>query len=389
MKVKFLILALFLSAGNLLAQTPEAKYGKTTGQLPYLNFGPGTDRLGGAKMSYIDSGLVIRIVDSTKEDYIVQLSKNQQAFVPRSNFKPVANVSRPDYVLTASWSVYGDEKYDYVNIGLQEKLPYRSIQQINPSRIVVDIFGATSNTNWITQLRSVKEIKNVYHEQLENDIFRVTIELKHAQHWGYFISYRNKSLVVKIKRQPEKLNAKNMLVAIDAGHGGSNSGASGTQSGILEKDYTLKMAKALEAYLNRKGVKTYMTRSEDIDVGMIDRTLMLRKADPDLMISLHLNSSSNANAKGVSTYYRYVGFRPLTQAVLNRMLELELHEFGNVGSFNFALSGPTEYPNCLLEVAFLTHPDDEKRIQDPAFHQDLAKKVYKGIKDWLKEVKKS
>ncbi len=79
-------------------------------------------------MAYIDSGLVIRIADSTKDDYIVQLSKNQQAFVPRSNFKPVSGINRPDYVLTSSWSVYGDEKYDYVNIALQEKLPYRSIQ---------------------------------------------------------------------------------------------------------------------------------------------------------------------------------------------------------------------------------------------------------------------
>ena len=71
----------------------------------------------------------------------------------------------------------GDDKYDYVSIALDEKLPYRSIQQINPSRIVVDVFGASANTNWITQRSSAKEVKNVYYEQIEDDVFRVIIEL--------------------------------------------------------------------------------------------------------------------------------------------------------------------------------------------------------------------
>ena len=131
-----------------------------------------------------------------------------------------------------------------------------------------------------------------------------------------------------------------------------------------------------------------MTRTEDIDISMIDRTLMLRKVDPDLLISIHLNSSGNTSVKGVSTYYRYIGFMPLTQHILDRMLELGLNNFGNIGAFNFALSGPTEYPNCLVEVAFLSNAEDEQRILDEGFHKDAAKKIYKGVKDWIKTVKK-
>ena len=131
-----------------------------------------------------------------------------------------------------------------------------------------------------------------------------------------------------------------------------------------------------------------MTREEDTSLSMIDRTLMLRQQEPDFMISIHLNSSGNPNVSGVSTYYRYIGFRPLTECVLNRMLELGLAEYGNVGSFNFSLSGPTEYPNCLVEVAFLSNTEDEKRILDESFHKAVAKKIYKGVKDWLKKVKK-
>jgi N-acetylmuramoyl-L-alanine amidase len=68
-------------------------------------------------------------------------------------------------------------------------------------------------------------------------------------------------------------------------------------------------------------------------------------------------------------------------------LELGLEEYGNVGSFNFSLSGPTEYPNCLVEVAFLSNEEDEKKILDTKFHKAVAKKIEKGIADWLKGLK--
>jgi N-acetylmuramoyl-L-alanine amidase len=194
-------------------------------------------------------------------------------------------------------------------------------------------------------------------------------------------------LQIKVKRQPSSLKPKKLLVAIDAGHGGSNSGATGITSKVNEKEYTLKIAQQVEKYLKRKGVKVFMTREEDKDVSMIDRTLMLRQQDPNILISIHLNSAGNENVKGVSTYYRYIGFRPLSEKILNRMLQLELNNHGNVGAFNFSLSGPTEYPNCLVEVAFLSNKDDEQKILDPAFHKAVAKKIYKGIKDWLKSVK--
>ncbi|MBL0336612.1 MAG: AMIN domain-containing protein [Chitinophagaceae bacterium] len=76
-------------------------------------------------------------------------------------------------------------------------MPYRTIQQINPSRIVLEIFGATSNTNWITQRTTALEVKNIYYEQPEDDLFRLVIELNHPQHWGYSVFYKDKRLMVK------------------------------------------------------------------------------------------------------------------------------------------------------------------------------------------------
>jgi N-acetylmuramoyl-L-alanine amidase len=70
------------------------------------------------------------------------------------------------------------------------------------------------------------------------------------------------------------------------------------------------------------------------------------------------------------------------------MLELGLNEFGNVGSFNFALSQPTEFPSCLVEIAFLSNLDDEQKIINPDFQKNVAKKIHAGLQDWLKRVER-
>ncbi|MDQ6609663.1 MAG: AMIN domain-containing protein, partial [Bacteroidota bacterium] len=181
--MKRLLLFFFLLAG--MAAYSQPFYGRTTGPLPYLNYGLGEDRLGGAKMGFLDSNVLVVVMDSVKTDYKVQLSKNHFAYLPKSSFKRLDSIKLQPFYLTNSWRVWGDGVYDYVSVSLTEKLPYRSIQQIDPARIVVDVFGVTSNTNWITQLKTVKEIKNVWYEQIEDDVFRVFIELKHGQHWGY------------------------------------------------------------------------------------------------------------------------------------------------------------------------------------------------------------
>ena len=284
--------------------------------------------------------------------------------------------------------VTGDSVFDYLMVNLEEKLPYRSMQQINPSKIVIDVFGATSNTNWITQRSAAKEITNVYHEQTEDDVFRIIIELKHQQHWGYSIYYKDKRLIIKVKRQPEDLSLDNMKVAVDAGHGGENAGASGVKTGILEKKYTLLIAQQLEEALLGKEATVFMTRKKDTAIGMVERTEMIKKEDPHFLISIHLNSSVRDSVRGVSTYYRYIGFRPLTQYIQQSMLNIGLKDFGNIGSFNFALSGPTEYPNCLVEVAFLSNNEDEQLILDPEFHKAVATQIVEGIKEWLKACKK-
>ena len=357
---------------------------RTTGALPFLEYGIGDDRLGGAKMTFLDSNILLKVVDSFKTDYKVQLSKDHAAYIDKASVIPNSTIFK-NY-LTGSWKIYGDSVYDYATLSLPEKLPYKSIQQINPSRLIIDIYGVQSNTNWITQLTTAKEIKNAYYEQTEDDVMRVTLELKHDQHWGHSIYYEGNRLIVKIKRQPLKPELKNFVIIVDAGHGGDNKGAEGVTTKILEKDYALLIAKELRTALVKKKAHVIMTREKDTTLSMAERIAFAKNQCPDLLISIHLNSSSLDSIKGASTYYRYIGFKPLSVSILNKMLEVNLKEFGNVGAFNFGLSGPTDYPNCLVEVAFLSNKEDEKRILSPAFHKVVAKKIVEGIEEFIKNL---
>lgn len=135
--------------------------------MPFLEYGLGDDRLGGAKMTYLDSNILVRVVDSVKEDYKVKLSTNHYGWLAKTSFQKDSAAHPQSYYLTGNWKVYGDEKYDYVTVTLDERLPYRSTQEINPSRIVVDIFGVTSNTNWITQISSARKLRMLIMNKLK------------------------------------------------------------------------------------------------------------------------------------------------------------------------------------------------------------------------------
>lgn len=361
---------------------------QTKGKLPYLLLGLGEDRLGGTKMGYLDSLVKLYAVGKVGDKYCVQLSKNRQAYIEEQHVDVLANGSFSPSSITGSMRVWGDTAFDYVSLILTNKLPYQSFQEINPSKITVDVFGATSNSNWLTHMSTVKEIKNVYYNQIDDDVFRITIELQHQQHWGHTIYYSGNNLVIRVKRQPQKLALNNLVIGVDAGHGGSNKGAFGI-TGIMEKDMTLFIAKELQQALEAEGATVLMTRTKDTTYDNHDRFTFFKEKNPDLLLSIHLNSAADPiRVKGVSTYYKYIGYRPLTQTILNHMLDMGLKEFGNVGNFNFILNGLTEFPNVLVETLFISHPEDEMNVLTPAYRKQMADKIVLGIKDWLEQCKK-
>jgi N-acetylmuramoyl-L-alanine amidase len=355
----------------------------TTGRLAHLEYGLGDDRLGGAKVGYIDSLIPLRIIGKVDSKYKVQLARSRTAYIPEDVVTLMPKGSFAATSLTNKMNVNGDDKYDYITLGLSSRLPYQSMQLLNPSRIVVDVFGATNNTNWINQLETAKEIANIDYEQVADDIFRISIQLKHAQHWGHSIYYRGNMLVIKIKQQPRDLSLQNLIIAVDAGHGGTNIGAAGP-TGVAEKTLALAVSLKLQQTLEAAGARVIMTRTTEKFVDNKERILFYRDSLPDLLVSIHLNSSGDPiRTGGTSTFYRYIGFKPLSQAIYKHMLELGLKEYGNNGSFNFMLNSPTEYPNALVEMLFLSNPEEEMKILDEGFQQEIVDKIVLGIKDFL------
>ena len=360
----------------------------TKGRLAFLLFGLGEDRLGGAKIGYLDSMVMLKVIGKVGNKYKVQLSKYRTAFIEDDAVEFLPKGTYTPESLTGRWSVFGDDKYDYVQLGLSARLPYQSFQLTDPAKVVVDVFGATNNTNWITQLENTQEIKNVSYEQIEDEVFRITIELKHAQHWGHFIYYKGNTLVVKIRRQPQDLALNKLIIGVDAGHGGSNVGAGGP-TGSSEKMLALAVSLKLQLALEKEGAKVIMSRSSEKFFDNRERILFYRDSLPDLLVSIHLNSAADPiRVTGTSTFYRYPGFRNLSNFIYKRMLELGLEEHGNNSSFNFMLNSPIEYPNALVETLFISNPADEAKILDEKFQQQIADKVLQGIKDFLNSCKK-
>lgn len=381
-KFIYLVIIFFL-AESISAQDTIPSFIMTAGKLPQLAYSTGEDRLGSAKMGYIDTLIPMKVIDTVKNQYKVQLSSYHYAFIEKTYTQSITDTTLP-VVLCESWRVKGGDEFDSVSFSLNGRVPYKSWMEIDPSKIKIELYNVQSNTNWITQLSSARAVKNVWYEQTENDVLQITIELVKQQHYGYKIGYDGKTLLLTIRRVPPNAAIKNMTIAIDAGHGGTNLGASGATSGILEKEYTLLFAKELEKILKKQKAKVIMVRETDTTIENKDRVLWAKQNNPDIFISFHLNSSGRNTAKGVSTYYKHIGYRSFTQSLLKRLLEIKnLEEFGNIGSFNFQPIQPTEYPSCLVEVAFLSNEQDEKMIRDPKFRTKVAKQVYLGIKDWI------
>lgn len=379
-----------------MAANSQGWLGTTTGKLPQLALSQGTDRLGNAKAGYIDSGLQVMVVDSAGPQYKLKLAAQRTAYLDKAFVQrppaprkgaPPANSPLPAPALMESWLATGSPTHDTVYITLNRPVPYTSWMETQPAAIMVELYNVQSNTNWINQLSSATGIAGLSWRQTESDVVQLRIQLHQQQHLGYQIGYQQGRLQIIIKRIPLKPRLKNMRIAIDAGHGGTNQGAQGVNTKVYEKDQTLLLAKALQTELEKHGVTTFMVRSADTTIDNKDRVLMLQQWQPDALISIHLNSSSRSTAKGVSTYYRHTAFRPLSQFILEEMLDIDgLTEFGNIGSFNFTPIQPTQYVSCLLEVAFLSNPQDEQLILQPDFATRLAMQVYQGLLLWARQL---
>ena len=162
---------------------------------------------------------------------------------------------------------------------------------------------------------------------------------------------------------------------------------------MLEKDVTLDLVNRLESALKAKGATVYKTREDDTFIPNSKRIKIIRNFNADLLLSIHANSigytSNPQKVMGTSTYYKHICYRPLSLKIYERMLEIGLKPFGNIGNFNFALNAPTDIPNVLVETAFMSNPNDEMKLMDGVFKAKVVLQIVQGIQDWLYECEDS
>lgn len=351
----------------------------------YLQYGNGQDRLGGSKMGFIDGGIVLKALGKTGSLFCVALGDNRIAYLPDEYARPAAAPEVAGAVNTGSWSVADAGDCDRVSIALPRRLAYQYSTSLDPSVIFVDIFGATDNSNWITQRTlELGIIDYVNFCQPLSDVYRVELHLTPGAQWGFHVGYEGNNLVIDVRHRPAFKSLKDLTIGLDAGHGGPYPGAI-SPSGLVEKEVNLDIINHIKAMLEAKGAKVVMTRDGDTGPSMGERKRIWRDAKVDLAVSVHNNSGGGAlSSPGTAVLYKHLFCRPLARAVTARLLETGLPLFGIVQNFNFSLNGPTEFPEVLVEGMFMSSLQEEEKLADPDFRRLVAAKIVAGIEDYLK-----
>jgi N-acetylmuramoyl-L-alanine amidase len=223
---------------------------------------------------------------------------------------------------------------------------------------------------------------------------------------------------------------EDFLIAIDAGHGGIDTGAVGAGKNVVEKDVTLVFAKALADRINQeKGIKAFLTRDDDTFISLSERVVIARQHGAKLFISLHADTLRQKDIRGATVYTisdkasdalaasiaerenlsdGIAGVeikdepaevtdilidltRRETQAFSIQLAETVLKSFeGQIEVINnplrhagFRVLQAPDVPSILLELGFLSNPKDEKLLTDPDWQKKMAGLITKAVVNYL------
>lgn len=155
------------------------------------------------------------------------------------------------------------------------------------------------------------------------------------------------------------------IVVTDPGHGGIDSGATG--NGYKEKDLVLALALEIDKDLKRHGITNYLTRDKDKYVSLKDRTDFSNKIKPDIFVSLHLNSATNINAKGLEifSYTGSINGENLANKIQDELIKAGLYTLNRgTKKANFHVLRETKATAALVESVFISNTEDIKFFVD-------------------------
>lgn len=181
-----------------------------------------------------------------------------------------------------------------------------------------------------------------------------------------------------------------MIVCIDPGHGGNDSGA--VANGIREKDANLAVSLLVRDMLQSQGIEVLMTRETDVYVSYQDRVNLANSKRADAFISIHHNAAANTEARGLEIFYSIVGGegKRLSEFIHSRYRALipELPSRGvktkrlNDGRDYYYVIRETRMPAIIIEGGFLTNIEDATLIKQRHFQERQAQAISQGVVLW-------
>ena len=187
-------------------------------------------------------------------------------------------------------------------------------------------------------------------------------------------------------------------VVIDAGHGGADPGVTGVRTGVKESDLNLKTALVLGEIFTAAGYRALQTRYDenstadggfDKQADMEARRDVIRRANPEAVISIHMNKYADASRRGVQVFYTTEASLPLAEALqkhLNQTMNVPTlgREFDPLrGDYYIADNG--SIPSVIVECAFLSNPIDEALITNADYRLRLASEIEVAVARYLNE----
>ena len=190
----------------------------------------------------------------------------------------------------------------------------------------------------------------------------------------------------------------NKVVYLDAGHGGYDPGAS--YFGISEKSLTLAIQSRVKAKLESEGYQVVTTRTSDTYVDLTDRSRAANASESDIFVSIHINASGSSATQGIETYYyqpyaeypsrinatyhanptRLSMSDTLANAIQSSLINATGAQNQGVKRQTFAVLRETTAPAVLLELGFLSNPQEAARLTTSAYQETLANAIVAGIK---------
>ena len=172
------------------------------------------------------------------------------------------------------------------------------------------------------------------------------------------------------------------VIVIDPGHGGNDPGAMGSTG--VEKAITLAVGTTLQSMLDVTfPFIPYLTRSEDRFIALAERVRIARELHADFFLSLHCNAWHTAEPHGIQVYYYHPAHKHVAEIMYKQLKRVkEPTKWSSVREGNYKVLRDAEWPAVLVEMGFITNPQEEQWLLDADNQIRLASSLMNGLVDW-------